>query len=180
MSDGNDDGEAREPADARYELAQVNIMRLKAPLESDSLRPFVAALDPVNALAEQAPGFVWRLKSEDGDATAFRIFGDDMLLVNMSTWTSLEALHDYVYRTAHVEIMRRRREFALPPAAGDVAMALWWVPAGHRPTVKEAEDRLRHIRAHGPTPFAFSPRSPFPPAPSSPTPTVRKDDICRA
>ncbi len=114
----------------------------------------------------------------EGDATAFRIFGDDMLLVNMSTWTSVEALHDYVYRTAHVGIMRRRREFALPVGAGEVAVALWWVAAGHRPTVKEAEERLRHLRAHGPTPFAFSPRSSFPPAPSSPMPTVRDDDTC--
>ena len=173
----SDDGEARE-ADAGYELAQVNIMRLKAPLESEQLQPFVAALEPVNALAEQAAGFVWRLKGAEGDATEFRVFGDDMLLVNMSTWTSVEALHEYVYRTAHVEIMRRRREFALPVGAGEVALALWWVPAGHRPSIKEAEERLRHLRAHGPTPFAFSPRSAFPPAPSSPLPAVRDDDTC--
>ena len=106
------------------------------------------------------------------------IFGDDMLLVNMSTWKSVEALHDYVYRTAHVEIMRRRREFALPVAAGEVSVAMWWVAAGHRPTVKEAEERLRHLRAHGPTPFAFTARSAVPPAASSPTPTVRDDDTC--
>lgn len=165
-------------ADEHYELAQVNIMRLKAPLESNQLQPFVAALEPVNALAEQAPGFVWRLESDQGDATAFRIFGDDMLLVNMSTWKSVEALHEYVYRTAHVEIMRRRREFALPILAGEVSATMWWVPAGHRPTVKEAEERLRHLRAHGPTPFAFSARSPFPPAASLPSPTVREDDTC--
>jgi hypothetical protein len=171
-----DDGQA---GGADHELAQVNIMRLKAPLDALPLQPFVAALDPVNALADQAPGFVWRLKTPEGDATAFRIFGDDMLLVNMSTWTSLEALHDYVYRTAHVEIMRRRREFALPVAAGEVSLALWWVAAGHRPTVKEAEERLRHLRVHGPTPFAFSPRSPFPASASLETPIVRDDDTCR-
>ncbi len=153
-------------------------MRLKAPLESVPLQPFVAALEPVNALADQAPGFVWRLQTSDGDATALRIFGEDTLLVNMSTWTSLEALADYVYRSGHVEIMRRRRDFALPIA--EAYVALWWIPAGHRPTVKEAEERLRHLRAHGPTPFAFGVRSPFPPPSSDVTPAVRDDDTCWA
>lgn len=159
-----------------HHLAQVNVMRLQAPLESAQLQPFVGALDPVNALADQAPGFVWRLKSEEGDATAFRIFGDDMLLVNMSTWVSLEALADYVYRSGHVEIMRRRREFAIPIAEAYVAM--WWVEAGHRPTVREAEARLRHLRTHGPTPFAFGVKSPYPPPSSTVAPAVRDDDTC--
>ena len=145
-----------------HHLAQVNVMRLKAPLDSAALAPFVAALDPVNALADAAPGFVWRLKSEQGDATAFRILDDDTLLVNMSTWTSLQALTDYVYRSGHVEIMRRRREFALPIA--EAYAALWWVRAGERPTVRQAEARLRHLRANGPTAFAFEIRTPFPPA----------------
>ncbi len=161
-----------------FQLAQVNVMRLKAPLDSAALQPFVAALAPVNALADQAPGFVWRLQTPEGDATALRIFGDDTLLVNMSTWTSLEALSDYVYRSAHAEIMRRRREFALP--AAETAIALWWVPAGHRPTVGEAEERLRHLRLHGPTPAAFGVRSPFPPPSSDVPPAVRDDDTCRA
>jgi len=165
-------------APGTFELAQVNVMRLKAPLDSAALQPFVAALAPVNALADQAPGFVWRLQTPEGDATALRIFGDDTLLVNMSTWTSLQALADYTYRSAHVEIMRRRREFALPIA--DAAVALWWVPAGHRPTVGEAEERLRVLRAQGPTPFAFGMRSPFPPPSSDVTPAVRDDDTCRA
>lgn len=161
-----------------FELAQVNVMRLKAPLDSTALQPFVAALAPVNALADQAPGFVWRLQTPEGDATALRIFGDDTLVVNMSTWTSLEALADYVYRTAHVEIMRRRREFALPPV--EVSVALWWVRAGRRPTVREAEDRLRVLRAQGPTAFAFGMRSPFPPPSSDAAPAVRDDDRCWA
>jgi hypothetical protein len=161
-----------------HHLAQVNVMRLKAPLESAQLQPFVAALDPVNALADGAPGFVWRLQSEEGDATAFRMFGDDMLLVNMSTWTSLEALTDYVYRTAHVEIMRRRREFALPIA--EAYVALWWVRAGDRPTVAQAEERLRYLRKNGPSPFAFGVRAPFPPPSSSIVPGVRDDDRCWA
>lgn len=161
-----------------FELAQVNVMRLKAPLDSMALQPFVAALAPVNALADQAPGFVWRLQTPEGDATALRVFGDDTLLINMSTWRSLQALADYVYRSGHVEIMRRRREFALPGA--EAVVALWWVPSGHRPTVNEAEERLRHLRAHGPTPFAFGVRTPFPPPSSDVTPPVRNDDTCLA
>ena len=144
---------------AAHDLAQVNVMRLRAPLDSPELAAFVAALDPVNALAEQAPGFVWRLKTAAGNSTALRIFEDDTLVVNMSIWRSLQALTDYVYRTAHAEIMRRRREFALP--IPEASLALWWAAPGDRPTIAEAEERLRHLRAHGPTPFAFGIKSPF-------------------
>ena len=159
-----------------YDLAQVNIMRLRAGLDSPELAAFVAALDPVNALAEQSPGFVWRLQAGDGNSTSLRIFDDATLIVNMSTWRSLEALTDYAYRTAHAEIMRRRREFALPIA--EAYLALWWVPRGHQPTIAEAEDRLRHLRAHGPTPFAFGVRTPFPAPGAADAPTVRDDDAC--
>jgi len=144
---------------AIHDLAQVNIMRLRAPLDSPELAAFVAALNPVNALADQAPGFVWRLETDEGNSTALRIFEDDTLLVNMSTWRSLETMTDYVYRTAHAAIMRRRREFALPII--EASVALWWVSQGHRPTIAEAEERLGHLRAHGPTPFAFGLKSPF-------------------
>jgi hypothetical protein len=161
-----------------HDLAQVNVMRLRAPLDSPDLAAFVAALDPLNALADGAPGFVWRLQTDAGNSTAFRIFEDDTLLVNMSTWRSIESITEYVYRSAHADIMRRRREFALPLV--EAYLALWWVPAGHRPTVTEAEERLRYLRAHGPTAFAFGIRSPFPaPATTSP-PALREDDVCRA
>jgi hypothetical protein len=166
-----------EPMDADHDLAQVNIMRLRAPLDSPELGAFVAALDPVNALADQAPGFVWRLKTDDGNSTALRIFEDDTLLVNMSTWRSLEAMTDYVYRTAHAAIMRRRREFALPIV--DAYVALWWVPGGHRPTIAEAEERLGHLRAHGPTELAFGIKSPFAAPGVSAVPKTRDDDACR-
>jgi hypothetical protein len=145
--------------DGPYDLAQVNVMRMRAPLESPELAAFVAALAPVNALADQAPGFVWRLKTDEGDSTAVRIFEDDTLLVNMSTWRSLESMTDYVYRSAHAAIMRRRREFALPIV--EAYVALWWIPHLHRPTIAEAEERLRHLRTQGPTSFAFGLKSPF-------------------
>src|SRR6185436_9803067 len=108
-------------------------MRLKAPLDSPELAAFVAAIEPINAIADQAPGFIWRLKNAYDGASPLRVFDDDSVLVNMSTWRSLEALTDYVYRTGHTEIMRRRREFAAPIA--DATLALWWVPRDHEPTV---------------------------------------------
>ena len=98
-------------SDSAYELAQLNIARPIAPLTSELLVEFVALLDPVNALADRAAGFIWRLQTEDGDATAVRGFGDDELIVNMSTWRSLPALADFVFGSFHVEVMRRRREW---------------------------------------------------------------------
>ena len=125
------------------------------------LADFVAKLAPINALADGSPGFVWRLQTEDGDATAIRVFDDDRLIVNMSVWTSFEALADFVYRSAHVEVMRRRREWFHSMA--ELFMTLWWIPAGTIPTLDEAEERLLHLRTHGPTPRAFTFRDPFPP-----------------
>lgn len=142
-------------------LAQVNIARLRAPLESAQLADFVAALDPINALADGAPGFVWRLQTEDGDATALRVFDDDMMIVNMSVWESAEALADFVYRSDHLSVLRRRNEWF--HQLGRAFMALWWVPAAHTPTVDEAKARLRHLDEHGPTAEAFTFRAPFPP-----------------
>lgn len=145
----------------RYQLAQVNIGVLAAPLDSLQLKGFVDALDPINALADSAAGFVWRLQTEDGDATAIRPYDDDMLIVNMSVWESLESLSDYVYRSDHKEIMRGRRQWF--ERMTEAYMVLWWVPEGHRPSVDEAKERLEMLRADGPTPEAFTFRSPFPP-----------------
>jgi hypothetical protein len=138
-----------------YHLAQLNIGLLRAPLESPQLADFVAQLDPINALADAAPGFVWRLTDEGGnDATGNRPYDDDMIIVNFSVWTSIEALWDFVYRSVHLDVMRRRREYfhrLLEPY-----LVLWWVPAGELPSLEEAVDRLAHLRAHGPSPHAFT------------------------
>ena len=143
------------------QLAQVNIALPLAPLDTPLLAEFLAALEPVNAAADAAPGFVWRMQTEDGDATAVRGFGDDRLIVNMSVWTSLETLRAFVYANrTHLDVMRRRREWF---ERLEVHTALWWVPVGHRPTVAEAEERLAALRALGPTPFAFGFRAHFPP-----------------
>lgn len=135
-----------------YQLAQLNIAEMKAPLDSPSMADFVANLDRINALAEQSPGFVWRLQDGD-DATSIRPLGEHVL-VNLSVWEDVPALSQYVYRSAHVEIMRRRREWF--DRMKSAHMVLWWVPNGHRPTIEEAIGRLEQLRANGPSPAAFT------------------------
>jgi hypothetical protein len=144
----------------RHHLAQVNIALPREPLESALMADFVAALDPINALADCSPGFVWRLQGDSGNATAIPVLDDARLIVNMSVWESVAALTAYVYRSAHTEVMRQRRRWF--EAMRESYQALWWVEAGHLPTVAEAEERVRHLRAHGPTAFAFTFRDTFP------------------
>jgi hypothetical protein len=144
-----------------YHLAQVNIGRILAAIDSPVMAGFVEQLDAINALADATPGFVWRLQTEDGDATAIRPYDDEWILMNMSVWESPEALHAYVYRTAHADVLRRRREWFARMT--EAYVALWWVPAGHRPTVAEAVERLEMLRTRGPTPHAFTFRQLFPP-----------------
>jgi hypothetical protein len=153
---------------ADHHLAQVNIALPKEPLDAPLLADFVEWLEPVNARADRAAGFVWRLQTEDGDATGIRAFGDDRLIVNMSVWESIEALQSFVYRDrGHLAVVRRRREWF---DRMDTFMVLWWVPAGHHPTVDEAEERLELLRRDGPTPAAFTFREHFPEPEGSITP----------
>lgn len=142
-----------------YHLAQLNIAHLLAPLDSPQLADFVANLDRINALAESSPGFVWRLQTEEGNATDIDFFGP-YTIVNMSVWDDLEALHNYVYRSAHTEILRRKREWFHTMRSSH--MVLWWVPAGHRPTIEEAGEKLRLLQEQGPCPEAFTFKQSFP------------------
>ncbi|GHD09600.1 hypothetical protein GCM10010313_30550 [Streptomyces violarus] len=151
---------------AAFELAQVNIGRLKAPLDSPQLKDFVDALDPVNADADAAEGFVWRLQDDSGDATEVPVFGDSWLIINMSVWRDTDALTAYMYQGRHREMLARRREWF--ERIQEAMVTLWWVPAGHRPTVAEAESRLLHLRTHGPTPYAFTLRTSYPPQGATP------------
>jgi hypothetical protein len=146
---------------AEWELAQINVGRLRAPVDDPLVAEFMAALDPINALADASAGFRWRLQTEDGNATAVRPYEDDSILINMSVWESVEVLGDYVYRSDHTAFLRRRREWF--ERLVDAAFALWWVPAGHRPGVDEGIARLDHLRTHGPTAFAFTFRTRFGP-----------------
>jgi hypothetical protein len=142
-----------------YELAQLNIAVMKEPLESPGMADFVANLERINALAENSPGFVWRLKSDDGDATAFRPLGDQTL-INMSVWRDVQSLSDYVYKSAHVEIMRRRAEWF--ERMREAWVVLWWIPRGCRPALEEAIVKLERLRSHGPSSEAFTFRQAFP------------------
>jgi len=144
----------------RLHLAQVNIGRMRGELDGPVMSGFVARLDELNALADVSPGFVWRLQTEQGNATYLRPYQDARILVNLSVWESLDDLRRYVYRTAHAEMLRNRREWFETLEAAFVA--LWWVPAGHHPSVDEAKKRLDHLQRNGPTAFAFSFRTPFP------------------
>ena len=149
----------------RYHLAQVNIGRFRAPIDSPVMEGFRRQLDPINALADASRGFVWRLQTEEGDATAIRPYPeDDLMAINLSVWESLEALQQFVYRSAHVGTLRDKQQW-FEPLPGPI-LALWWIPAGRLPTVPEAVDRLKHLAAHGPTAHAFTFRTPFP-APES-------------
>ncbi|MEQ9639728.1 MAG: DUF3291 domain-containing protein [Alphaproteobacteria bacterium] len=145
---------------ADWELAQLNIALMRAPIDDPVMAAFAARLDEINAIADAAPGFVWRLQDDDGAATSFRPFGDDVL-VNMSVWRDVEALKDYVLRSDHAQLLRRRKAwFERMEAAYSV---MWWVPAGHRPSLAEAAERLERLRRDGPGSRAFTFRDSFPP-----------------
>jgi hypothetical protein len=139
---------------AKYHIAQVNIGRIRAELDDPIMAGFVNRLDEINALADASPGFVWRLQTNQGNATYFRPFEDERTLLNMSVWETLEQLRHFVYQTMHVELLRQRYAW-FEKFAGAYA-ALWWVPPAHIPGIDEAKRRLAHLEAHGPTQFAFT------------------------
>lgn len=145
---------------SQYHLAQLNLAKMKYPIDSNKMADFVARLEDVNALADHSPGFVWRLQTEDGDATSLDYFGPDML-INMSVWEDVDSLHHYVYRTAHTEVMARRHEWF--ERMEQAYLVLWWVPAGTTPSLEEADERLEDLRANGPSQRAFTPKQRFDP-----------------
>ena len=136
-----------------FHLAQINIARMIAPLDDPRMADFVAQLAPVNAIADRAPGFVWRLQSAEGDATSVDYDGNPLTLVNMSVWESIEALKQYTYNAHHLGVFRDRAKWfekmTLP------SYCLWWIPVGHIPTVAEGRERLEHYQQKGSTPYAF-------------------------
>jgi hypothetical protein len=144
---------------ADYHLAQVNIGIIRGPIDGPSMAGFVARLDEINAVADAAPGFVWRLQTEEGNATSLHVFDNEYMLINMSVWESVEALYEYVYRSSHAELIKGRKDWFEP--MDTPIMTLWWIPAGHIPTPEEAKQRLTHLEQHGPTPLAFTFKQPF-------------------
>jgi hypothetical protein len=155
-----------EPADdhitaiSPWHLAQINVGRLVAPHDDVRVAPFFAALDRVNALAEAAPGFVWRLQGEGGNATDLQSTTDPLFILNMSVWMDADSLFGFVYRSGHAPEMARRREYF--ERFDGAYQALWWVPAGHVPTIDEGLSRLWRLDRYGPTPQAFTFKSRFP------------------
>jgi hypothetical protein len=145
----------------KWHAAQYNIAWLKAPLDDPAMADFHAALDPINRLGDDSPGFVWRHQTAGGNSTSVRIREDDRILINFTVWESVEALFEYAFHSQHVEVYRRRREWF--EHMEEPFAVIWWIPAGHIPTVDEAEERLRHLAKHGPTPHAFTFKQRFPP-----------------
>jgi hypothetical protein len=143
-----------------HHLAQLNIGKIKYPLDDPRMAEFVENLARINALAESSSGFVWRLQDDNGNATSITAYDDPAILVNMSVWQSVEALKSYIYQSDHSEFLRRRHEWfeRIMPY-----MVMWWVPAGHLPTVEEAKERLAYLEQHGETPYAFTFRKVFEP-----------------
>jgi hypothetical protein len=142
-------------------LAQLNVGRLRAPIDDPIIDDFRTNLSRINGLAEAAPGYVWRLQDDSGDATSIKPFSDELEIINLTVWESIDALAGFTYRSAHVEFLRRRREFFDAPR--QPILCLWWIPEGAIPTVEDAIGRLGHLRAYGPTPAAFTFRHRFEP-----------------
>ena len=158
-------------------LAQLNIARLVAPMDDPRIDDFRLNLDRINALAEASPGFVWRLQDETGNATNIKLFEDELQIINLTVWASIDALADFTYRSGHVEFLRRRREFFETPTAP--IMCLWWIPQGTIPTVDDAVGRLQQLRTHGATPSAFTFRQRFEPG-STDVEFGSEQDVCPA
>jgi hypothetical protein len=152
---------------AYYHLAQINAGRIVAPTDSPIMHGFMSQLEAINAIADRSPGFVWRLQTDAGNATSVLAFDHPFDLLNMSVWESVETLKEYVYKSAHIGPLKDRLKWFEKPTKPHIA--LWWIPAGHIPTVAEAVERLEFRRAMGDTPVAFSfvMTSPMPDAPAS-------------
>ena len=144
---------------SKFQLAQANIARMRAPLDDPLMQGFVARLEPLNALADSSPGFVWRLQTDEGNATAVQAFDDELVLFNLSVWESIEALESYVYKTNHVGAVQKRAEWFERPTRPP--LVLWWINAGHLPTDAEAKARFELLWENGPSPAAFTFRKRF-------------------
>ena len=143
-----------------YHVAQINIARMIAPIDDPIMADFVAQLAPVNALADSSPGFVWRLQTDRGDATSIIDLDDEMIIVNLTVWENMEALREFVYKNAHYRILRDRKRWF--EKFDGPYYAIWWIPAGHLPSVAEGKQRLEYLRQHEDSAYAFSFKNVFP------------------
>ena len=144
----------------RWHLAQINVARMiEDSIDHPAMKNFVAQLDEVNALAESSTGFVWRLKDEKNNATSLNPYNDNRVIVNMSVWETLDHLKDFIYHGRHADVLRSRRDWFVN--FGKPFTAMWYIPAGHIPTVEEAMERLELLQKNGPTPLAFDFKTKF-------------------
>ncbi len=135
------------------EIAEYDIARCVEPLDSLVMKDFVDNLDTVFALAESSDGFVWRPKSDEDDAESYLIDGDPLMVENLSVWASVTALHNFLYRSNHVNIMKRGKDWFSPLSVTKVA--LWYIEDAYQPTLEEGRERLKHLQTHGDSEFAF-------------------------
>lgn len=143
-----------------YHLAQVNIAKRLAPMDDPIMQDFINNVEHINAIADKAEGFIWRMQDEDKEL-AVEIFQDDALLINISVWKNLESLFDYTYKSGHIEVFKRKKEWFSKMKM--VHMAFWYVPEGYEPTFQDAKNRLDYLNKYGDTPYAFTFKSKFSP-----------------
>lgn len=144
-----------------FHLAQINVALMKAPLDDPLMVEFANALHEVNSTADRSPGFIWRLQTASGNATDIRAYSDPKMLVNLSVWQDVASLKTYVYKTLHGEFFVRRRQWF--EKYSDEHFAMWWIPAGHQPTVEEGKVKLQHLASQGDSLAAFTFAKPYPP-----------------
>ena len=140
-------------------LAQINIAKAQDSMDSEVMKGFVDRLDEINNLADKSPGFVWRLQTEDGDATSIQAFDEPSLIVNMSVWENIETLKNFVYKSLHVDLIRDRDAWFNKIV--NAHQVLWWIPVGHIPSVSEGKEKLELLELKGPSSEAFTFSKPF-------------------
>ncbi|MGL4438902.1 MAG: DUF3291 domain-containing protein [Bosea sp. (in: a-proteobacteria)] len=139
-----------------FHLAELNIGRLVAATDDQRVKDFMGALDAINGLGKRMPGFVWMMEGsgEPGTGnTETKIEGDPLFVSNMTVWESVETLENFVWNTVHRKFYERRAEWF--EVLGGMHFVMWWVPAGHRPTLDEALARLKWLETHGDSDHAF-------------------------
>lgn len=145
---------------SQFHLAQLNIATALADMDSPVMKDFVGNLERINQLGEQSPGFVWRMKDDSGNATAIPVYDDPRIIANLTVWEDPESLKNFLFKTDHAHFLKRKKEWFEP--VKDASYVLWWIPAGHQPSLSEAKDKLAWLRQHGESAQAFSFKKLFP------------------
>ncbi len=143
---------------SKLHLAQVNIAKKLASLDDHIMQDFINNVDKMNTIADSSEGFIWRMKDEDKDLSA-QVFQDDSLVINISTWENLDTLFSYTYKSGHIEVFKRKKEWFSKMKM--LHMAFWYIPEGYEPSFQDAKSRLDYLNTHGDSPFAFTFKNKF-------------------